>query len=448
MVMKNKFWLTDVGTTETDITKNVQQNVQRLTHRKKGYKQLFTLDERSILNKPADDRTEEELQHISKIIASLNCFSRYPDEVKYKLAGVCYFCYYPPGRMIVKQNHQSECMYFILSGIVAVIKTCYDELDERYYDAQVALLEEGSLFGEVALLHDIPRQASIVTTTDCEFLKMSKDDFNNVMKATIRKKWDEVEDGMKKINYFDTWNSIQVRECCIISRMKEFEPGNIILSNDNYDCGNYAYFILSGQVRIIEELFVYEWTNKRGEKQFVLNEKAKKVYDIEKESSLQDSQERLARRRRLESLFEKKCAKQLSMYPNYKRDMFKKKSQPPPNAISKSHFVQVCLLNKLGCFGLGELSLNRMVVASKHTKCLLIPQYFLFTNNSLDQWNKVKYFLINRIPNTDVVFKEFILAQEWKKYKESLMKSLINKPPVNSLSNVPYSIRLRNYYET
>lgn len=448
MVMQNKFWLTAVDE-EVEITENVQQNVQRLKHRKKGYKQFFTLDEKSILNKAADLRTEEEKQHISKIIASLNCFRRYPEQVKQKLAGVCYYCYYPIGRKIVRENDPSQCMYFILSGMVSVLKTTYDELDEKYEDVQVGTLEEGSLFGEVALLHNIPRLATIVTLSNCEFLKMYKEDFDKVMKDTLQQKWSEIQAGMKDFRYFDSWNSMQVRECCIISRIKSFEPGNIVLGKNKHIQDSYVYFILSGQVRIMEELTMFEWLNKKGEKMFALYRMREHFADLKsREQSFNVSAEEiLLKRRNLTSIFgSNKTLSTKSMYKTYDH-IFLHNLKPPIDADLTSRFVQVCFLNKRGCFGLGELTTNtRLVVASKPTKCLLIPRYYLLKNTKLDEWKKIKTFLCRHIPTTDIVFKQFVTEQKWRKYKESLVQSLVNKPPPNTFSNIPYSIRLKEFY--
>lgn len=52
---------------------------------------------------------------------------------------------------------------------------------------RVATLGPGSLFGELALLHDQPRNATIICRSDCEVLQISSVDFNAVLKMHMRK---------------------------------------------------------------------------------------------------------------------------------------------------------------------------------------------------------------------------------------------------------------------
>lgn len=48
------------------------------------------------------------------------------------------------------------------------------------------------MFGEVALIHGIPRTATITTTMPCELLMIKKEDFDIVLKDTVWKAWEEI----------------------------------------------------------------------------------------------------------------------------------------------------------------------------------------------------------------------------------------------------------------
>lgn len=441
IVILNKFWLTAVDDEDTELTGNVLQNVQKLKHRKKGYKALLTLEQKAMLNKPAENRTDVEKNILRKIIENLNCFRRYPRDVKEKLASVCYFVYYGPGRTIVRQNQASECLYFIITGNVGVYKTTYDELEDYYYEAQVGILSEGSMFGEVALLHDIPRQATIITLTDCEMLKMWKEDFNAILKATIQNKWDEIQAGLKLFKCFNLWTSMQIRECCIISKLRNYVPGNIILTG-TVQPSNYVYFILRGQVQIIEQLKIVTTVDCKGVKHHSLYKKQVEFKDAvsldSEESRHVSTQQVIVAFQNLERQLHTASHKSTT-YPKSRSRLTVSQSV----SSVATRFLQVCFLNVRGCFGLGELTGNRFIVASEHTTCLLIPRYFLLNNNTSNEWTRVKLFLQRHIPNTTVVFEQFIEHQKWRKYRKDLVDSIYTKPPVNSLSNVPYSIRLK-----
>lgn len=84
--------------------------------------------------------------------------------MKKKLAAVTYFKYYSPGRVIVRQHHEAHAMYFIVTGDVIVSQMVYDELLSKYVSVDVGVMHAGDMFGEVSLLHNIPRTATCTTT--------------------------------------------------------------------------------------------------------------------------------------------------------------------------------------------------------------------------------------------------------------------------------------------
>lgn len=83
--------------------------------------------------------------------------------VKKKLAAVTYFKYYSPGRTIVRQHHEAHALYFIVTGDVVVSQMILDELIQQYVSVDIGVMHSGDMFGEVSLLHNIPRTATVTT---------------------------------------------------------------------------------------------------------------------------------------------------------------------------------------------------------------------------------------------------------------------------------------------
>lgn len=83
--------------------------------------------------------------------------------MKKKLAAATYFKYYGPGRVIVRQHHEAHAMYFIIGGEVTVSQLVFDELLHQYVSVDVGVMRPGDMFGEVSLLHNIQRTATVTT---------------------------------------------------------------------------------------------------------------------------------------------------------------------------------------------------------------------------------------------------------------------------------------------
>ncbi|MBP1991936.1 ABC transporter transmembrane domain-containing protein [Paenibacillus eucommiae] len=80
------------------------------------------------------------------------------------------------GTHVVEQGKEGDKFYIIVRGKVEVVRVT--ETGER---KKLAVLEDGEHFGEIALLHNIPRTASIVTQSPCICLALSRDDFNPLL---------------------------------------------------------------------------------------------------------------------------------------------------------------------------------------------------------------------------------------------------------------------------
>lgn len=83
-----------------------------------------------------------------------------------QLAGITYHLYYPPGRVLVKQHGEGGSLFFIINGEVAVTTERYDPIIDGFVQKFQRTMGVGEMFGEVSLLHDVPRMATITTLSN------------------------------------------------------------------------------------------------------------------------------------------------------------------------------------------------------------------------------------------------------------------------------------------
>lgn len=102
----------------------------------------------------------------------------------FKLAKIINFI---PGQIIISEGELGDSMYFILSGKVKVI-TKKDNVP-----VELGYLEEKDFFGEVSVLTDKPRTATIVGLTNGELLVLHKNELQEAFKKypEIKKKVEE-----------------------------------------------------------------------------------------------------------------------------------------------------------------------------------------------------------------------------------------------------------------
>jgi signal transduction histidine kinase len=84
---------------------------------------------------------------------------------------------YAPGAVVCKENAVESTFYMILEGDFEVTK-----LINNRENRLLKTLTTGDFFGEMALIHNAPRAATVVAITNVVVLELNKEGFNRVLK--------------------------------------------------------------------------------------------------------------------------------------------------------------------------------------------------------------------------------------------------------------------------
>jgi len=82
----------------------------------------------------------------------------------------------PEGRTVVLQGDPGDRFYVIVRGKVEVVAAA-----DRAAPRRIAVLQDGDFFGEMALLHDVPRNASVRTLAASTFLTLTRGPFDDLL---------------------------------------------------------------------------------------------------------------------------------------------------------------------------------------------------------------------------------------------------------------------------
>ncbi len=86
---------------------------------------------------------------------------------------------YDKGITLCHENSFENTFYIILKGKFVVTKHFSDE-EERVLN----LLGPGDFFGEMAIIHEAPRAANVISETPVRVLELTKQDFNQLMRSS------------------------------------------------------------------------------------------------------------------------------------------------------------------------------------------------------------------------------------------------------------------------
>lgn len=127
------------------------------------------------LRKPPGQRTDEELELIFEELLHIKAVAHLSNSVKRELAAVLLFePHSKAGTVLFSQGDKGTSWYIIWKGSVNVV---------THGKGLVTTLHEGDDFGQLALVNDAPRAATIILREDnCHFLRVDKQDFNRIIK--------------------------------------------------------------------------------------------------------------------------------------------------------------------------------------------------------------------------------------------------------------------------
>ncbi|KAK9304618.1 hypothetical protein QLX08_004049 [Tetragonisca angustula] len=488
LVLEYIEWLTEEPVVET-VSDDVAINIRR-AQQKKIEKKALTLEDRSYLLTRPEDRSAEDRKYIYELFNKFRVFKNYPERLREILAGVCFYQYLRAGRVIVRQGHKAENLYFIVNGEVSVSKVVTDRWTGEAEEVDMGSLNPGDVFGEVALLHEIPRSATVVTKTSVDLILVPRHDFDDILRPSLKKEWDKLQDALVHFNYFKSWDDATIRECCILSKLKDFQHDEVLLG-DGKGLVNYVHFLLEGECRLIEHMIVRETDSASGRRY--------ELYDPEKsngrkEERLSESVETAAKMDEFEYEYETSKANDIDEsiasrdFINYAQLLLSSKTvdrkmdferssiitttlldvvnewhkitdvaemlMREPSSISQQRypidvrtiFMQICTFNRGACFGLGENMINRRIVATSSVKCFLVPRYWLRIHNRANIWERVKLFMDSKFPTKEQLFEKFLTNRRWLEYKKTLIEDIDRqKRRIRSnvtIHDVPYAIRI------
>ncbi len=87
---------------------------------------------------------------------------------------------YPAGAVIIAEGEAGTTMFIMQEGEVDITKRLGLVLDEEVPRERIIIrlkADEGVCFGEMALLENEPRSATVTAATDCHLLEIAQEDF-------------------------------------------------------------------------------------------------------------------------------------------------------------------------------------------------------------------------------------------------------------------------------
>jgi CRP/FNR family cyclic AMP-dependent transcriptional regulator len=112
----------------------------------------------------------------TEVLKAVPLFASFPEDQLRTLATMVMRKSAPRSNTIMAGGDPTDSLYIVLSGRLKVMMS-----DSDGKEVILSILGPGEFFGEMGLIDDEPRSASVVTIEPCELLSLAKRDFNNCL---------------------------------------------------------------------------------------------------------------------------------------------------------------------------------------------------------------------------------------------------------------------------
>jgi signal transduction histidine kinase len=117
------------------------------------------------------------LKDLFSFLKKVYFFQELPDQQIRKIQQVCHQIEYNPGDIIFEEGSQADRFYIVADGAVEVWKDY--KLPEKDL---LAVHEQGHLFGEMALIDELPRSATVLVKEPTRLFYIDRDDFHTIIR--------------------------------------------------------------------------------------------------------------------------------------------------------------------------------------------------------------------------------------------------------------------------
>lgn len=147
---------------------------------------------------------------------------------------------FEPGDYLIRQGDAGDELFVVDSGKLS----CYKKLAPGMEDKFLKHYNPGESFGELALLYNCPRAASIKADDYCTVFSLDRATFNNIVKDAAMKKREKYEEFLGKIQLLSTLDPYERSKLAEVLKPMTFKKGDYVMKQG--DSGDTFYFIEEG----------------------------------------------------------------------------------------------------------------------------------------------------------------------------------------------------------
>eukprot|EP00746_Dinoflagellata_sp_MGD_P168131 gnl/MRDRNA2_/MRDRNA2_99325_c0_seq1.p1 gnl/MRDRNA2_/MRDRNA2_99325_c0~~gnl/MRDRNA2_/MRDRNA2_99325_c0_seq1.p1 ORF type:complete len:442 (-),score=125.93 gnl/MRDRNA2_/MRDRNA2_99325_c0_seq1:105-1340(-) len=190
---------------------------------------------------PVYPKSEEQKVRIEGVLSQSFLFSNLEKKELDMVIGAMVEKVVQPKDRIIKQGDDGDVLFVVEEGTLE----CYKQFEKGGDEKMVKTVTAGDAFGELALLYNCPRAASVESKDKCVLWQLDRETFNAIVKDAAAKKRERYEEFLKGIPLLETMEQYERNQIADALKTENFEAGQTIVRQG--DPGDKFYIVEEGQ---------------------------------------------------------------------------------------------------------------------------------------------------------------------------------------------------------
>lgn len=194
-------------------------------------------------DKPVIDhipKTQNEREFLLDVLRESVLFSYIDFPDKHLLIDSMQIKNFPKETIVINQGDEGNELFIVALGTL----NCFKKDPDTGKEIFLIKLKKGNVFGELALLYNTPRSASVRAETNSIVYTISRAVFNVIVKNSLIKRHEIFNKLIEKVDFLSqlsTYQKQKISDCLVI---ENFEEGDVVIKQD--DEAKKMYFVLDG----------------------------------------------------------------------------------------------------------------------------------------------------------------------------------------------------------
>lgn len=194
---------------------------------------------------PSFPKTPEITEFLLEAMGNNFVFDTIDEETKLQFVNAMQSQKYAKGEMVIKQGDVGDYFYIVEGGTVDYLINATDGGGEPQ---KVGEGKRGSTFGELALLYNTPRAASVRAATMLDMYKIDQISFKSLLMASQVQDRTNLMALVENLKVFEGLDEDKKLKLADAFTIVDFGPGERIVNKGDH--GNVLYVVKSGKVKV------------------------------------------------------------------------------------------------------------------------------------------------------------------------------------------------------